>query len=83
VEARPWLARLLRQSLLRRNPDADLVEAVAPVADDECTVLLGRIARQDAALRHAAVAALEAIETPRAAAILAALGNPDARRQEG
>jgi HEAT repeat protein len=77
AEARPWLARLLRQ-----NPDAELVEAVTPVADEECVVLLGRIARQDAALRDAALTALEAIETPRAAAVLAALGNP-ARRTVG
>ncbi len=75
AEARPWLARLLRQC-----PDADLVEAVTPVADEECVVLLGRIARQHAALRDAALVALEAIETPRAAAILAALGNPGAPR---
>jgi len=69
IEARPWLARLLRQ-----GPDAELIEAVTLVADEECVVLLGRIARQHAALRDSAVAALEAIETPRVAAILAALG---------
>lgn len=67
-EARAWLVRLLRQ-----NPDAELVDAVTAVADDECVVLLGRIARQHAALRDATLAALEAIETPRASAILAAL----------
>ncbi len=76
VEARPWLARLLRQS-----PDAELIEAVISVADEECAVLLGRIARQHPALRDAALTALEAIETPRAAAILAALGNPGAPLQ--
>ncbi len=65
VEARPWLTRLLRQS-----PDAEQVEAVISVADDECVVLLGRIAREHPALRDAALAALEAIDTPRAAAIL-------------
>lgn len=70
TEARPWLVRLLLQS-----PDAELIEAVTPVADEECEVLLGRVARQNAALRDAALAALEAIETPRAAAILAALGD--------
>jgi HEAT repeats len=70
AEARPWLVRLLRQ-----NPDAELIEAVTLVADEECEVLLGRIARQHAELRDAAVTALQAVETPRAAAILAALGN--------
>ena len=73
AEALPWLARLLR-----RSPDAELVEAVTPVADEECVVLLGRIARREPALRDAALAALEAIETPRAAAVLTALGKPDA-----
>ena len=68
TEARPWLVRRLRQ-----NPDAELVDAVTSVADDECLVLLGRIARQHPALRGATLAALQAIETPRASAILAAL----------
>jgi hypothetical protein len=40
--------------------------------------LLGRIARREPALRDAALAALEALETPRAAAVLTALGNPGA-----
>jgi hypothetical protein len=78
TEARPWLARLLCHS-----PDAELVEAVTPVADEECVVMLGRIARQQPALRDAALTALEAIETPRAAAILAALGNQGESRPEG
>jgi hypothetical protein len=72
TEARPWLIRRLRE-----NPDAELVEAVTPVADEECTVVLGRVARQHAALRDAAMAALEAIDTPRAGAILAGLARPD------
>jgi hypothetical protein len=78
TEARPWLARLLRQS-----PDAELVEAVTAVADEDCVVLLGRIARQQPALHDAVLAALEASETPRAAAILAALGNQGESRPEG
>jgi HEAT repeat protein len=58
AEARPWRVRLLRQNL-----DAELIEAVTLVADEECEVLLGRIARQHPALRDAALSALEAIET--------------------
>jgi HEAT repeat protein len=77
-EARPRLIRLLAQS-----PDADLIQAVTPVADEHCAVLLGRIARQNATLREAALAALEDLETPRAAAILAALGNQGAARPDG
>jgi len=78
AESRPWLARLLRHS-----PDAELIDAVTPVADEDCMVLLGRIARQDPALRDAAMAALEAIDTPHATAILATLGNPAAPQPEG
>jgi len=78
AEGRPWLIRLLRH-----RPDAEAIEAVTPVADEECTVLLGRIARHQAALRDAATTALEAIETPRAAAVLAALGSPGAPHPEG
>jgi hypothetical protein len=78
TEARPWLVRLLREI-----PDADLIEAVTPVADEDCAVMLGRVARQHPALRDAALAALEAIDTPRATAILAALGNQGAPQQKG
>lgn len=77
AEAGPWLTGLLRQ-----NPDAELLEAVAPVADDDCVVLIGRIARQHPDLRAAALAALEAVETPRAAAIVAALCSRDVPRPE-
>ena len=73
AEARPRLVRLLRQA-----PDAGLIEAVTPVADAECEVLLGRIARRYPALRDAAMVALEAIETPRAASIRAGLARADA-----
>jgi HEAT repeat protein len=64
-EARPVLLRSLRQA-----PDAEMLEAVVPVADDDATVLLGRIARERSELRDAALAALEDIDTPRAAAVL-------------
>jgi hypothetical protein len=69
-DGRPWLLRLLTQ-----QPDADLLAAIAAIADDECTVLLGRIARAHTALHDAALEALESIETPRAAAVLASLTN--------
>ena len=45
------------------------------MADDECIVVLGRIARQHPALHDATLAALEAIDTPRASAVLAVLTN--------
>jgi HEAT repeats len=69
-DGRPWLLRLLA-----RQPDADLLASIATIADDECTILLGRIARAHPALHDAALEALESIETPRAAAVLASLTN--------
>ncbi|HUB13892.1 MAG TPA: hypothetical protein VMB34_18230 [Acetobacteraceae bacterium] len=67
-DGRLWLLRRLHQ-----RPDAALLSAIAAIADDEVTVLLGRVARTDPDLRQAALDALEAIETPRAAAVLASL----------
>ena len=67
-EARPALALLLR-----REPSVEAICAVAGVADDECLVLLGRVARTRPELRDAALAALEAMDDPRAAQIVAAV----------
>jgi hypothetical protein len=60
-EVRPLLARYLRE-----EPSAQLIDAVAPIADEECVILLGRIARTMPDLAAAALDALEAIEHPRA-----------------
>src|SRR5438132_1519624 len=62
----PLLTRYLREA-----PSAELVDAVAPVADEECIILLGRIARAMPDLSQAALDALEAIDHPRAARIAA------------
>jgi len=64
ADARPMLLRLLRTA-----PAEDIVAAIAPVADEECLVLLGRIARTDPTLRQPVLDALEDIEHPRAAII--------------
>ena len=66
AEARPMI-----KSLLRHAPSRDVIEAAVSVADDECVVLLGRIARTAPALADAALEALESIDHPRAAAIAA------------
>jgi hypothetical protein len=68
AEARPGLLRLLRVA-----PCAEAIEAVTRLADDEVVVLLGRIARAQTTLREAALAALDDIDTPRAAAVLAGI----------
>ncbi len=65
-EVRPLLTRYLREA-----PSAELVDAVAPVADEECIILLGRIARAMPDLSQAALDALDAIDHPRAVRIAA------------
>lgn len=66
IEGRPALALLLRQS-----PSIEAIDAASTVADEECLVLLGRIARTRPELADAALAALESIDDPRAAQIAA------------
>ena len=68
IEARPMLA-----SLLREEPSEEVIDAVSPVADEECIVLLGRIARSKPALSDAALDALESIDHHRASAMAIAI----------
>jgi len=68
-EVRPLLARYLRE-----EPSAQLIDAVAPVADEECIILLGRIGRTIPALSAAALDALNSIDHPRASRIAAEIG---------
>jgi hypothetical protein len=68
IEARPMLTRLLRE-----QPSEDVLDSVAPIADEDGVVLLGRIVRTRPDLAEAALQALEAIDHPRAAVILAAV----------
>ena len=68
IEARPMLAGLLRE-----EPSEEVIDAVSPVADEECMVLLGRIARSKPALSDATLNALENIDHERASAIAAAI----------
>ena len=63
TEALPLLKQVLRQA-----PSAPVIEALGPIADEECVVMLGRIASPD--LRTAVRDALEAVEHPRAARVL-------------
>ncbi|MGD9881116.1 MAG: HEAT repeat domain-containing protein [Reyranella sp.] len=67
-EARPALKKLLSE-----QPSREVVEAVAAVADEECMVLLGRLARNRPAFATAALDALENIDHPRASTIAAAV----------
>jgi hypothetical protein len=69
IEARPFLTRYLRE-----EPSAELIDAVAAVADEECIILLGRIARTMPDLSQAALDALDSIDHPRASRIAAEIG---------
>jgi hypothetical protein len=69
-EAAPPLKFALRQA-----PSLRVIEAAPPIADEECIVLLGRIARAGPPdLAAAAYNALEAVEHPMAARLLERLG---------
>lgn len=67
-DARPAL-----KELLRNRPSKDVVESVSAIADEECMVLLGRLARTTPGLADAALDALESIDHPRASAVAAAI----------
>jgi hypothetical protein len=68
VEARPPLIAALRQA-----PDEDVIAAASALADEECMVLLGRVARSSSRLAEAALSALDEMDHPRAAAIAAGI----------
>ena len=55
-EARPVLLRLLLEA-----PSAAVIDALSVVADEQCLVILGRIARTRPDLADAALAALDGI----------------------
>lgn len=68
IEARPIL-----KSLLEDDPSADVIDAVTSIADEECLVLLGRIARSSSTLADAALNGLENVDDHRAFTIAAAI----------
>lgn len=67
IEVRPILLRLLQQA-----PCAEVIDATSAIADDECLVILGRIARTRPDLVDAALEALDSIGSPGAMKIAAA-----------
>jgi HEAT repeats len=74
AEARPALLRLLREA-----PSPAVIDAAIAVADEECLVILGRLARTRPELADAALDALDGAESPRAATIAAAVRRSMAR----
>ena len=52
-------------------PTLDVIDAVTAVADEECMILLARIARTVPQLAEASRAALDAVDHPRAQQLIA------------
>jgi HEAT repeat protein len=71
IEIRPILLRLLQQA-----PSAEAIDAISAIADEECLVILGRIARTRPDLADAALLALESVGSPRALKIATASCRP-------
>jgi hypothetical protein len=67
-EVRPLLARYLREEL-----SVEVIDAIAPLADEDCVILLGRVARAVPDLSGAVLNALDAIDHPRAEKIANAI----------
>jgi hypothetical protein len=68
IEARPSVV-----SLLREEPSEELIDAISSVADEECIVLLGRIAQSMPALSDVTLDTLESIDHDRARTIAVAI----------
>jgi len=69
--------------LLRGRPSAEVIEALAPIADQEVLVAFGRVARAMPDLRPHVLDALDQLDDPRAARIALALrASPSAQRGE-
>jgi len=61
--------------LLREAPSATVIDSITAVANEECLVILGRIARTRPDSADAALAALDTIGSSRAVKIAAASGD--------
>jgi HEAT repeat protein len=66
-------ARPILKGVLRDDPSEEGIDAVSSIADEECAVLLGRIARSRPALADAALISLENIDHSRAATLAAGI----------
>jgi len=64
-QAMPVLLRMIRST-----PTAEMIHALASIADDYCLVELGRLAERQPVLRDAVCEALEGLDHPRAVTVL-------------
>ena len=69
-EGRPVLLRLLRDA-----PSAEVIDAIVPVADEECVVVLARVARTLPDLADAALDALRSLDDARARRLVAGIAS--------
>jgi HEAT repeat protein len=76
IEARPIL-----KSLLEDDPSEDVIDVVSSIADEECLIMLGRIARSKSALADAALNGLENVDDHRAITIAGAIRRLRSSRQ--
>jgi hypothetical protein len=63
------------KNILQRAPTQGVIEAIVPIADQECIVLLGRLARTQTALKAATLDALALIDDPLAVKLADALSS--------
>ena len=68
IEGRPALVHLLRQA-----PSVEVIDALSEIADGDCLVLLGRIARTRPDLTVAVLAALDSRDEPQAKRVAAVI----------
>jgi HEAT repeats len=68
TEARPALKRLIREA-----PSAEMIDALASVADEEGVILLARVGRERPDLAAVVLSGLEGLENPRAKTAASAL----------
>jgi len=66
-------ARATLKSLLRARPSPEVLDCASSIADEECMVELGRLARSPHELSHAALESLNEIDHPRAWVIVEAI----------
>jgi hypothetical protein len=74
MERREAMPRLMR--LIQTAPSVQAVDALVAIADDNCFVLLGRVAQKHADLRQKVCQALSEVDNPRAATVLRRLMQP-------
>lgn len=77
-----WEGRDVLLALLHRDPSAEVIDAIAQIANEDVIVALGRLARDGGARYATVIAALDDIDHPRATQLAAALRAAAPAREE-